>query len=344
MLRAKEDLPASTLHSRRGWADESGCINCHSEAEFFSKTGHAQTLMLANQGESLALLESLNSSPLPAADSIQIKHQDQQLIAVHRDLEAEQEIPIEWCFGSGHHARTWVGTLSDSWGAADLVEFRYTWYALSQDFGLTPGQPTENLPGYFGHLGVLYDHPKALRCFACHATQLQVKEGQIDFEGIQPGVTCQRCHGPRQEHVDSVGKISDFSWRGIDHVESVHRCAECHRRAVDVDGQEIKEDNPNLARFQPLGLMQSACFKSQEMTCMTCHDPHLPLNQQKLDGIWQCTQCHSSQPDREAECADGHRSSCLTCHMPKVRGDSPLEFTDHWIRVRSESGIDHAKK
>ncbi len=115
----------------------------------------------------------------------------------------------------------------------------------------------------------------------------------------------------------------------------MNRCAQCHRRADEMDTEPIHPDNKNLARFQPIGITQSRCFNSPKMTCVICHDPHVPLDDQNLTGIWQCVQCHDGAKD-QVTCGAGQTDDCLSCHMPKVRGVAPLDFTDHWIRVRSD--------
>lgn len=113
-----------------------------------------------------------------------------------------------------------------------------------------------------------------------------------------------------------------------------------HRRADEQNPEDIRPGNVDIVRFQPVGLTQSPCFRSSpEMTCVTCHDPHRPLEAQDSLGIWQCVQCHDSAHQDQTTCSAGHRDDCLRCHMPKVRLDSPIRFTDHWIRVR-ESGED----
>jgi hypothetical protein len=334
-LRTSDPLPVAPLLVKDNWADEASCAKCHKEAGVFAATGHARTLTKANSSESKPLLKRFVESRSGQQVSFQLKERAESLVMVCQQNDLTQETPIEWCFGAGEHARTWTGCLNDSWGAADLLEFRYSWFSLINDFSVTPSQPEEPAPGHYGHLGVLYDAPKAIRCFGCHTTRLPMVEGKIVWEDVLPGVMCQRCHGPRQDHVTSEGKISDWSWRNIDHNESVRRCAECHRSEADLDDQVIDKHNSSLARFQPVGLTRSECFQKSEMTCVTCHDPHLPLKQQRLHEIWQCTQCHNGKDSHHVTCAGGHVDNCLSCHMPQVSSKAPMKFTDHWIRIRS---------
>jgi hypothetical protein len=112
-----------------------------------------------------------------------------------------------------------------------------------------------------------------------------------------------------------------------------------------MDPKDISPGNKDIVRFQPVGLSQSRCFQSPKMTCVICHDPHVPLKDQNLGGIWQCVQCHDAS-QQQVTCGAGQRDRCVTCHMPKVRSDSPLDFTDHWIRVRSDapSEVAHPKE
>ncbi len=318
-----------------GLADEAVCARCHDEAVEFALTGHANTLVRADAESSLRLLAGLNASAEAQAEGTGIRISDGHPVVTFDSAAGPGQLPLDWCFGSGHHARTWVTTLADSHGATDLLEFRWSWYASIDGFDITPGQPDEHFGTYLGPCGVFYDQPKSRRCFACHSTYLPIDDGRLRFEDHLPGVTCQRCHGPRADHVASDGAIGDDFWRTATAEEAVNRCAQCHRRADEVEIDEIRADNPFLARFQPIGLVQSACFKSSDkLTCTTCHDPHRPLEVQDSLGKWQCVQCHDPAQPKHTLCADGHQDNCLTCHMPRVQGDDPLPFTDHWIRVR----------
>ena len=329
-------VAVDALEDRSDLADESRCADCHSQATYFWETGHAQTLTLATDEPSRALLATFNSSELPRSEDTLVQVLEDRIVARHHQGEEFHEIELKWCFGSGQHARTWTSTMSDSIGGTDQLEFRWTWYHSENSFDITPGQPLEPSPGVFGSLGVLFDGPKSRRCFACHATYLPESNGAIDEPKIHAGVTCQRCHGPRGKHVATSGEHLNQQWLYSDRMTSIHRCAQCHRRAEELEPDTIRAGNPDIVRFQPVGMVQSACFINSEMTCTTCHDPHLPFSRQDSRGIWQCVQCHNPNQDDHVLCGAGNGDDCIRCHMPSVEMSTPVTFVDHWIRVVSE--------
>lgn len=325
------------LQLSTGWADESSCIQCHTEAKTFSKTGHARTMHTAGHSDLQPLIQLMRETPAFSQDGLSIESRGSDLRVQRRDGESFNDVTLNWCLGSGDHARTWIGTLHDSDGTTNLLEFRWTWYRELQEFGVTPGQPDEPGQGYYSHLGVLFDHPKARRCLGCHSTRLPIDAGQIQEHQIQAGVNCQRCHGPRQSHVASDGEIREQFWSSASRDEQVARCAECHRHPDEQDPRTVRRDNPDIVRFQPIGLAQSACFQKSQMTCTTCHDPHRSLAEQQSKSIGQCLQCHDGATADRPGCGLGKTEDCLSCHMPKVKMDRPVHFTDHWIRVRDEA-------
>lgn len=319
------------------WADETTCLNCHEQAQEFFETGHANTLLPASHPASLKKLLEVNEHAAAIEEQTRIVVDDDQVVAVRGTQNLQQQVSLDWCFGSGTHAHTWVSTLSDSLGNTDALEFRWSWFASTCQPGVTPGQP--QLPGasaVAAH-GLLFNGPRAERCFACHSSYLPMKKGRIVEKHIRPGVTCQRCHGPRQQHVASDGMHHPPGWQRPDRMESVLRCAVCHRLPDEKEPEALVAGNPDIVRFQPMGLLQSACFLKSEMRCTTCHDPHKPMNRQDSAGIWQCVQCHSPKKEEHVLCAAGETERCLDCHMPKVQMEFPVKFTDHWIRVHSES-------
>lgn len=318
-----------------GWADESRCIDCHEQAEHFFQTGHANTLVPADDARSLQLLSKLKDSEIGQQDSVAFQHRAEQAPGVTRTVEGvSSSLPVDWCFGSGAHARTWVSLLPDSFGASDLLEFRWSWYHSTDSFALTPGHSEQSSSAGVGALGVQFNAARTWRCFACHATRVRMDDVTLDLAHLQAGVTCQRCHGPRRQHVATEGEFTDANFAFPDREESVRRCGQCHRNADEQPLEDIRVDNPTLARFQPVGLSQSKCYLSSEMTCITCHDPHKPMSLQDSAGDWQCIQCHDSKTPEHSTCAAEMSTDCVSCHMPRVKQlSNPATFADHWIRV-----------
>lgn len=320
-----------------GWADEATCRECHFEADTFPATGHAQSLRPASDRVSIDRLKMIESPGASEAGEIRVDVTSESGVqVVVEEGEFTRRMRLDWCFGSGHHAHTWVSTVNDLLGNTDELEFRWTWYHQTGSFGRTPGQPAEANPTHYGTFGVLFDGAKAVRCFSCHSSYIPAENAAIDLDGVVTSINCQRCHGPQQAHVVAGGEGKIDDWMAADRIDVVHRCGQCHRNADEMEPGEIRRDNRDIVRFQPVGLLQSPCFTQSEMTCTTCHNPHKSLASQDSRGIWQCVQCHDPDQPQHSTCAAGNRDDCLRCHMPALPINPNLSFTDHWIRIRED--------
>lgn len=332
------DYSVDALQISSGWADEKSCVECHDQADTFHETGHARTLITADSTRSSELLRSLQIQ-LSENHSIGVEQDVDGLTAVNTSENIQHRLKLDWCFGSGSHAHTWVSTLSDSQASSELLEFHWTWFRDKQGFDVTPGQSSRSESNAVSAFGLMFDGPRAQRCFSCHTTKMQVIDGRIHEDSIMPGVTCQRCHGPRGGHVASGGEFHDLAWTPRNRTDAVGRCANCHRWPDEQEPHEISTANVDIVRFQPVGLLQSKCYTESDMTCTTCHDPHRSMSAQDSKGLWQCLQCHSSDESEHTQCGAGMSDRCLDCHMPPVKMEAPLSFTDHWIRVREPSEL-----
>jgi predicted CXXCH cytochrome family protein len=108
-------------------------------------------------------------------------------------------------------------------------------------------------------------------------------------------------------------------------------CGVCHRNAPESDWTDKWK-----TRHQPSYLAQAACFRNSggALTCLTCHDPHSPLNKVSARYDKTCIGCHQAVRHRTATAA----AACVDCHMPQVVVSAQLKFTNHWIGIYAKGG------
>jgi hypothetical protein len=122
---------------------------------------------------------------------------------------------LTWIFGGGTLAFTPVGEREGVY-----FEHRVSWYSGLHRPGMTMGHPPAKPSSATAALGQLQTPQTIFRCFNCHATN--VKAGP-DLSLMQPGVQCERCHGPGGSHVKAPSRVN------IRKNASVEACAECQR-------------------------------------------------------------------------------------------------------------------
>lgn len=319
------------------YAGNAACQDCHEHGAAFDQTPHARALMPVTVAEHGVRLIGKRGPE----GTLEFIPWDSAIAARDAARPTVAPIRLEWCFGSGETAQTFVTLLADD-DFSRVLEHRWSWFVAGAALDNTPGQP-ESIEESVGasaeqmRFGRLVGPGQTLQCFRCHSTAFTFRAGKIDAASLVPGVQCEACHGPRQAHVAA-------QWAGRAEPtrpprsarEQVDSCGECHRRADQID-KGMALDHPMLARFQPIGFVNSKCFLATEaegrLVCTTCHDPHAarrPTVDQHND---QCRKCHgpAALPGR-VECkAMPIASNCVDCHMPKVTLHSRLQFTNHRI-------------
>ena len=165
-------------------------------------------------------------------------------------------------------------------------------------------------------------HPGEKRpynCGSCHTTGYNPdpETHQDDLPGIvgtwaEPGVTCERCHGPGSLHV-----ANPYSAR-LEVNRDAEACGECHIRgsieAVNASGGFIRHHEQYEELFQS---------KHVTLDCNICHDPHLGVIQLRKAGKQttrtQCSNCHFQQAKyQDSEVHLAMKVNCIECHMPRV--------------------------
>jgi hypothetical protein len=329
------------------------CGECHaSEAARHRLSGHARTFDTA-AGSPLARRIDGRVVADPERPGVSWKYglQDGELRASRVDggRGGVEKYVLDYVLGSGDHAATFV-TITDP-EKPTAREHRLTYFTESDSLGITPGQRSENPNPGTTDRGRELSSDETLKCLGCHTTPGSLApptapgRAPIAEPGrISPGVLCESCHGPGRAHVTAArngqaGLSMPFGGGRWTAESQLGLCGQCHRHPSRFAVDRIRPDDPQLARFQPIGLMQSKCYidSKGELSCVTCHDPHERASKDVVAYETICLSCHGAPSPSPANraCPVSASQGCLGCHMPKVDSSQRVLFTDHWIRIRA---------
>jgi tetratricopeptide (TPR) repeat protein len=234
----------------------------------------------------------------------------------------------QWAFGAGDKAITFV----DQTGEETIAERGLSYYRATKSMGITPGHADAGDIVY----QTFDSQATALRCFRCHSTGPVTLAADYKVAPSELGVRCESCHGPGAAHIKQPGTPGTIqNPKRLTPTELNHLCGACHRQASDLD-HETDWTNAWNVRHQPSYLHRAACFRnsSGRLSCLTCHDPHGPLNKTVSSYDAHCVSCHKSVIHKTVIAS----RSCVGCHMPQVRTSATLEFTNHWIGIYDPRG------
>jgi predicted CXXCH cytochrome family protein len=192
---------------------------------------------------------------------------------------------------------------------------------------------------------------------------------------VPEGIDCQRCHGPGRAHIEAAGsgKATRETIRQLivnparlDRDRQLEACLQCHLETTSRMASKLPRYDHAPFSYQPgerLGdyfgyfdyapgtghddrfeivnagyrLRMSACFRSSQMTCTTCHNPHqIPRGAEAhRQYAAVCRSCHADTHASETPA----RTDCIGCHMPKRRSDDAVHvvMTDHYIQRNKPS-------
>ena len=282
-----------------------------------------------------------------------------------RDTVHKRVEKIDYIVGSGHHTNSHIMDVGGY-----LYQMPMTWYAQDGRWDLPPG--------FKGHINIRFDRPIVVKCITCHNGMPKIIEGSYNkYDAVPHGIDCERCHGAGSVHVEAMrsGGAVDVSTE-IDYTIvnpaklpvslQFNICQGCHVQgaAVSKEGKTFADFRPGMSlvsvenvfwpRFadslrqftmasHPDRLTLSECFKQaapeRPLTCVTCHDPHLPIEALGQDHYnAACLSCHESANVENLH-TGSVTGSCVTCHMPESgSSDIPhVRITDHFIRTPDSS-------
>lgn len=247
-------------------------------------------------------------------------------------------LPIRWSFGNG--AQTWVFE-RDGIYYESLVSF----YPALNGLAITVGDTDITPTSLDKAVGRKLPPNEPIACFGCHSTGA-VSEGQLTLNSLDPGVTCEHCHGGVTAHLvgASQGEAVETAppdLRKLTSEDLSNFCGQCHRSwETVVRGPWRGELN---VRFQPYRLAMSKCFKGNDprISCIACHDPHKEFVSDTAAYDSKCLACHAVKGvapapglQATAKACPVQKSNCASCHMPALKlAAGTTTFHDHLIRV-----------
>lgn len=205
-----------------------------------------------------------------------------------------------------------------------------------------------------------------MRCHTTHPNPRYSEEGIFDTRAAEFGISCEACHGPGQEHVESASRNSDKL--AIVHPEKLtptratQVCGQCHgstafrtqeddnewlrhgfafrpaddleeHRAIVTEGEyQFWEDGMvRVAGREYNGMINTPCFTHDDMakqiTCMSCHVMHQMDDDPRTSKEW-------ANDLLKLEMDSNHpglhnNKACTQCHQNYVDSQELAAHTHH---------------
>ena len=326
------------------------CAYCHREiSESFLRTGMGRSFYrpgaqpdIEDYTDNNHIYDSNNNlhyEMIAAKDGYyQVEYRENdQLERIH-----ELRRKVDYVVGSGNNNRTYL-TSENGY----INEMPVTWYSEKAIWDLSPGYNRSNMR---------FNRPVVVECMHCHNSYNVFEEFSVNrYTGtVAEGISCERCHGPGQLHVDKhMGTTDKVKSTSIDRtiVNPAHLspdlqmdvCRQCHLQgeiSVFKTGRSSSDFRPgmHLADIKtifvednlPKGdfriashggrISLSTCFieSNGSMTCTTCHNPHEPVQERSRSYFNdRCMDCHATESLTVLPKSTEHSNSgdCIQCHM-----------------------------
>jgi len=345
------------LHDTVDYVGMSTCASCHGDIyKTFIRTGMGESFDFATRQKSAATFNAHSSTydsinnfyyqPYWENDSLYISEfRLQGTDTLHKRVEK-----VQYIVGSGQHTNSHIYEENGFLRQAPI-----TYYTQKGIWDLAPG--------FEGGFSSRFNRIIGRQCLSCHNSAPEAVDGaenKYHLAGIK---------------VDTANQI-DYSIVNpvhLDRESQLNVCGRCHLQGVTV----LKEDadfeswrpggklNESMDIFLPKydgaqtqfimasqaqRLQMSECFIKSEMTCLSCHNPHVSVKDTPRSSFnAACVNCHQSNESCSAtlELRQTENDDCSGCHM-RMSGsiDIPhVTITDHFIRKPlSQAELDAPQK
>jgi Cytochrome c554 and c-prime len=362
--------------SPESYVGDSKCLSCHADKQTYLQTAHHLTSSLPTQ-------QSIEGSFSPGQNVLKTTNPD---LSFRMDATANgftetavigtppnaitHTERIDLVIGSGRKGQTYL-----YWKGDRLFELPVSYWTELGSWVDSPGY-RDDFPNF--------ERPVPPRCLECHASYFasltpESPSNLYKKTGFILGISCERCHGPGQEHVahHASGQAA-LAGEGIVNPAKLSRdrqadiCAMCHAGIGTaplapafsyIPGEPLQDyiqlgvPNPDakidVHGNQVMLLQRSRCFQSSpDMSCSTCHNVHVP-QRDAASFSSHCLACHQAEGCGEfKKTGSSLAANCIDCHMPKQESNlivSGFEgrqvrpmVRSHWIKVYPETSTGQA--
>ncbi len=363
-----EPEPIAFHENGNGYLGSSTCMDCHKDIyESHILTPHFNTSFYPSIKNIKGTLED-DGNPISLMDAtISIEETNDQLFQnaqiVYGDRK-EYHWSMDIAIGSGIKGQSYLTQQPEG-----LFQLQGSYFI--------PTNSWINSPNYTKKLNPL--RPVNDQCLKCHVTFAKnlgpsSTSNSYDITKMVMGIDCEKCHGPGQKHVthyrNNLNGILDTTLVKINTLTRQQRldiCATCHSGLRNnqiknpflfLPGDTLAKFSKNYNSLRPsanldvhgnqYGLLTSSeCFKqTNDMDCITCHNPH--KNQRDNHSYFnsKCITCHSGNTMECSNTDINHNSNnCIQCHMPvipsqsmqvqlsKIDNAEPVGVRTHYIAV-----------
>jgi len=325
----------------RQYAGTESCKRCHSAIyDSFLQTTHFKTSMPASE-ESIKGAFNTDSSfyRYTYSDIVAMEKRNNSLYQVEYYRNQQKEFhPIDITIGSGTRGQSFL-----YWKNNKLFQLPVSYFTSANQWANSPGFPDHN---------VQFNRVVSFRCLECHATFAKepvskTLPSSTNNRAIIYGITCEKCHGPGQKHVDyHSDHLSEPQGKYIinpasfSKIQKLDMCALCHSGSRGVKGKPFSftpgdtldsylgpapalPGTLNLdVHLNQYGLLKkSKCYiSSADMTCFTCHDVHKTERGNRALFSQRCQACHKPEQcgylQTNLSVNKIVATNCIDCHMP----------------------------
>ena len=205
-------------------------------------------------------------------------------------------------------------------------------------------------------------------CYGCHVSQLatnyDLKTDSYTSTWKEPGINCETCHGPAEQHGMAMRQLPKGEKPANDAALKLIRtktftpaqhndaCNSCHSKAmpltagyrtperffdhfdlVTLENTDFYPDGRDLGEnYTQTSWRMSPCAVAGKIHCVTCHTSSGRYRFKKEKFNDACLPCHEERVKNVAahshHPAESEASRCISCHMPKTEF-ARMQRTDH---------------